>query len=57
MRVRSWWETKRGTDFGGFPLWTINMDDMFELQDLKAARLWMMPPAAIVVVLELLCKD
>ena len=30
---------------------------MFELRDLKAARLWMMPPAAMEVVLELLCED
>jgi hypothetical protein len=52
--VRSWWETKRGTDFRRFPLRTITKDNMFELQDLKAARLWMMPPAAMEVVLELL---
>ncbi len=55
--VQSWWETKRGTDFGGFPLRTITKDNMFELQDLRAARLWMMPPATMEVVLELLCKD
>jgi len=30
---------------------------MFELQDLKAGRLWMMPPAAMEVVLELLSED
>jgi hypothetical protein len=30
---------------------------MFELRDLKAARLWLMPPAAMEVVLELLCED
>jgi hypothetical protein len=30
---------------------------MFELRDLKAARLWMMPPAVMEVELELLCKD
>jgi hypothetical protein len=55
--VHSWWETKRGADFGGFPLRTITKDNMFELRDLKAARLWMMPPAVMEVVLELLCKD
>ncbi len=55
--VRSWWKMKRGTDFGGFPLRTITKDNMFELRDLKAARLWIMPPAAMEVVLELLCKD
>jgi hypothetical protein len=37
--VHSWWKTKRGTDFGGFPLRTITKDNMFELWDLKAARL------------------
>jgi hypothetical protein len=30
---------------------------MFELRDLKTARLWMMPLATMEVVLELLCKD
>jgi hypothetical protein len=55
--VHSWWETKRGADFGGFPLQTITKDDMFELRDLKAARLWLMPLAVMEVVLELLCKD
>ncbi len=55
--VHSWWKTKRGTDFGGFLLQTITKDNMFELRDLKAARLWMMPPATMEVVLELLCKD
>ncbi len=53
--VHSWWETKRGTDFGGFPLRTITKENMFELRDLRAARLWMMPPATMEVVLELLC--
>ena len=55
--VHSWWKTKRGMPFGGFPLRNITKDNMFELRDLKAARLWMMPPAAMKVVLELLCKD
>jgi len=30
---------------------------MFELRDLKAARLWMPPPTVMEVALELLCKD
>ena len=55
--VHSWWETKKGTPFGGFPLRNITKDNMFELRDLKAARLGMMPPAAMEVVLELLCED
>ena len=55
--VHSWWKTKKGTPFGGFPLRNITKDNMFELRDLKAARLWMMPPAAMEVVLELLCED
>jgi hypothetical protein len=55
--VHSWWKTKKGTPFGGFPLGNITKDNMFELRDLKAARLWMMPPAAMEVVLELLCED
>jgi hypothetical protein len=55
--VYSWWKTKRGMDFGEFPLRTITKDNMFELQDLKAARLWMMPSATMEVVLELLCED
>ena len=45
--VHSWWKTKKGTPFGGFPLRNITKDNMFELQDLKAARLWMMPLAAM----------
>jgi hypothetical protein len=57
MWVRSWWKTKRGIDFGGFPLRTITKDNMFELWDLKAARRWMMPLATLEVVLELLCED
>ena len=30
---------------------------MFELRDIKAARLWMLPPSAMEVTLELLCED
>jgi hypothetical protein len=55
--VRSWWQTKKGTNFGGFTLKTITKDTMFKLQDLQGARLWMMPPAAMEVVMELLSKD
>jgi hypothetical protein len=55
--VHSWWKTKRDTPFGGFPLRNITKDNMFELRDLKAARLWMMAPAAMEVALELLCED
>ncbi len=33
------------------------MDNTFELRDLKAARLWMLPPSAMEVTLELLCED
>jgi hypothetical protein len=55
--VRSWWQTKKGVNFGGFTLTTIDKEAMFELRDLKAARLWMPPPAVMEVALELLCKD
>jgi hypothetical protein len=55
--VHSWWKTKRGTDFGGFPLRTITNDNMFELRDLKAARLWMMPLATMEVVFELFIRS
>ena len=37
--VHSWWKKKRNTPFGGFPLRNITKDNMFELRDLKAARL------------------
>jgi hypothetical protein len=30
---------------------------MFELWDFKAARLWMLPPSAMEVAMELLCED
>jgi hypothetical protein len=55
--VHSWWKTRRDTPFGGFPLRNITKDNMFELRDLKAARLWMLAPAAMEVALELLCED
>ncbi len=55
--VRSWWRTKMGAEFGGLPLMQVTNDNMFELRDLKAARLWMLPPSAMEVPLELLCED
>jgi hypothetical protein len=55
--VRSWWKSRKGIDFCGFPLKAITKDNMFELKDLEAARLWMLPPAAMEVVMGLLCKD
>jgi hypothetical protein len=55
--VRSWWKSRKGADFCGMPLKTITKDNMFELRDLQAARLWMLPPVAMEVVMELLCKD
>ena len=36
---------------------SVTKDNMFELRDLKAARLWMLPPLAMEVALELLCED
>jgi hypothetical protein len=30
---------------------------MFELRDLEAAQLWVLPSAAMEVAMELLCKD
>jgi hypothetical protein len=62
--VRSWWRTKdrtsgpsQGRDWGNLPLQEIGPDNMFELKDIKAARLWMLPPAAVEVVIELLWED
>ncbi len=55
--VRSWWCTKRGAEFGCLPLTQVTKDNMFELRDLKAAQLWMLPPLAMEVKLELLCED
>jgi hypothetical protein len=55
--VQSWWTTKKGKNFGGFPLATITKESMFELRDLKAARLWMPPHTVMEVALELLCED
>jgi hypothetical protein len=60
--VRSWWTnqvpTQQGVwNWGGFPLVEVDKDNMFELKNLKAARLWMLPPAAMEVALELLTED
>ncbi len=49
-RVRSWWRTSdrgpgpsQGRDWGGLPLVEIDHNNMFELKDVKVARLWMLP--------------
>ena len=55
--MRSWWKSRKGVDFCGMPLKTITKDNMFELKDLQAARLWTLPPAAMEVAMELLCED
>jgi hypothetical protein len=55
--VQSWWSSRKRTDFGGLPLRVIDKDIMFELQDLKEARLWMPPPALMEVASELLSED
>ena len=34
--VHSWWKTKKGMPFGGFPLRNITKDNMFELRDCSA---------------------
>ncbi len=62
--VRSWWRTSnqgpgpgQGRDWGGLPLEEINHNNMFELKGVKAARLWMLPPAAMEVAIKLLWED
>ena len=62
--VRSWWRTSdHGTgpnqerNWGGLPLREIDHTNMFELKEVKAARLWMLPPAAMEVAIELLWED
>ena len=55
--VHSWWTTKKGKAFGGFPLIAITKESMFGLRDLKAARLWIPPPTVMEVALELLSED
>ncbi len=48
---------KRGEDWGGIPLQEITGESMFELRDLKAPRLWMLPPALMETALELFGDD
>ena len=55
--VRSWWKTKKGEDWGGLPLEEVTAETMFELKDLKAARLWLVAPAVMETALELFCDD
>jgi hypothetical protein len=62
--VRSWWRTsnwglgpEQNRDWGGLPLVEIDQNTMFELKDVKAARLWMLPPPAMEVAIELLWED
>ena len=62
--VRSWWRTEdrasgrgRGRDWGNLPLEEITPDNMFELKNVKAARLWMLPPTAMEVAIKLLWED
>jgi hypothetical protein len=45
--VRSWWKTKKGEDWGGIPLVEVTGETMFELKDLKAARLWLLALAVM----------
>jgi hypothetical protein len=62
--VQSWWRTSdrghnldMGRDWGGLPLVEINHDNMFELKDVEAVRLWLLPPPAMEVAIELLWED
>ncbi len=62
--ARSWWRTKdsalvtsTGWDWENLPLQEIGPDNMFELKEVKAARLWMLPPMAMEVATELLWED
>jgi hypothetical protein len=62
--IRSWWRTSDqasspGCDrnWGGLPLVEVTPENMFELKNTKAARLWMLPPAAMKVAIELLWED
>jgi hypothetical protein len=55
--VRSWWRTKKGEDWGGLPLEEVTAETMFELKDLKTARLWLVAPAVMETALELFCED
>ncbi len=62
--VRSWWRASnhgsgpsQGHDWGRLPLDKINGSNLFEIKDTKAARLWMLPPVAMEVAIELLWED
>ena len=62
--VRSWWRTSgqvsgpgQDMNWGGLPLVEVGQDNMFQLKNVKAARLWMLPPAAMEVAIELLWED
>ena len=62
--VRSWWRTSdqapgpgQDRNWGGLPLEEVTPHNMFELKDMKAARLWMLPPAAMEVAIKLLWED
>jgi hypothetical protein len=59
--VRSWWTKGIPTQMihvtGEVPLVEVDKDNMFELKNLHTARLWMLPPAAMEVALELLVED
>jgi hypothetical protein len=62
--VRSWWRTSdqgqdpdHGRDWGGLPLEEVTQDNMFELKNVKAARLWMLPMAVKEVAIKLLWED
>jgi hypothetical protein len=55
--VRSWWKTKKGEDWGGIPLAEVTGETMFELKDLKAARLWLLAPAVMETALDLFSDD
>ena len=62
--VRSWWRTSDQAsspecngNWGGLPLVEVTPENMFELKNTKAARLWMLPPAAMEVAIEILWED
>ncbi|KAL3786657.1 hypothetical protein ACHAW5_001375 [Stephanodiscus triporus] len=55
--VRSWWRTKKGEDWGGLSLEEVTGQTMFELKELKAARLWLLAPAVMETALDLFRDD
>jgi len=57
MWVLSWWRTKKGDDWRGLSLEEVSVETMFELKDLKAARLWLVAPAVMETALELFGDD